>query len=95
MQHRSWRAYSIAGNPRNSNFNHVEGCASRKPKLPKLENMQFSFHDLIDSDHFRASCETKATVEFSRVAKFSLPRLSYYRHFCFGVILMFSRVFFY
>lgn len=54
MQRRSWRAYSIVGNPKKSKFDH----ASRKPKLPKLENMQFSFHALIDSDHFRASSET-------------------------------------
>jgi len=84
MQHKSWRAYSILGDPRKSKFNHVEVYVSHKPKLPKLENMQLSFMLLLFPTTSGPLLRHRPRLSFRALHNFRNPCLSL--NFCFVVI---------
>lgn len=84
MQHKSWRAYSILGDPRKNKFNHVEIYASRKPKLPKLEYMQLSFMLLLIPTTSGTLLRHRPRLSFRALHNFRNPCLSL--KFCFVVI---------
>ena len=84
LQHRSWRAYLIVGNPWNNKFNHVEGCGICEPKLPKLKTCNFPFMLLLIPTTSEPLVRHRPRLSFRVLQNFRYPVRA--RNFRFGVI---------